>query len=84
MKYSRKGAKVLAFFQPEVRPFSLLISLDAAKFDLLSFLTLMETICPKMWSKSRRKNAKKKPLPVNVRLQKTSLVMLPLCFPVTS
>lgn len=60
MKYSRKGAKVLAFFQPEVRPFSLLISLDAAKFDLLSFLTLMETICPKMWSKSRRKNAKKK------------------------
>ena len=59
MKYSRKGAKVLAFFQPEVRPFSLLVSLDAAKFDLLSFLTLMETICPKMWSKSRRQNAKK-------------------------
>ena len=37
-----------------------------------------------MWSKSRCKNAKKKTLPVNVRLYKTSLLKLPLCFSATS
>ena len=53
-------------------PFSLLISLDATIFVLLSVLTLIETICPKIWSKLRLKSAKS-PLPVDVRRSKTSL-----------
>ena len=54
-------------------PFSLLISLDATIFVLLSVLTLIETICPKIWSKLRLKSAKT-PLPVDVRRSKTSLL----------
>ena len=56
--------------------FSLLISLDAATFVLLSVLTLIETICPKICSKSRLKSAKS-PLPVDPRRSKTSLLKLP-------
>ena len=40
--------------------FSLLICLDVTKFVLLSVFTLIETICPKICSKSRLKGAKKK------------------------
>ena len=57
-------------------PFSLLISLDATVFVLLSVLILIETICPKMCSKSRLKSAKS-PLPVDVRRSRTSLLKLP-------
>ena len=39
--------------------FSFLICLDATKFVLLSVFTLIETICPKICSKSRLKGAKK-------------------------
>ena len=39
-------------------PFSLLISLDATVFVLPSGLILIETICPKICSKSRLKCAK--------------------------
>ena len=39
--------------------FSLLICLDVTKFVLLSVFTLIETICPKICSKSRLKGAKK-------------------------
>ena len=46
-------------------PFSLLICLDATIFVLLSVLTLIETICPKICSKSGFKSAKS-PLPVDV------------------
>ena len=46
--------------------FSLLICLDATKFVLLSVFTLIETICPKIYSKSRLRGAKKKQLPVDV------------------
>ena len=57
-------------------PFSLLISLDATVFLLPSVLILIETICPKIYSKSRLKSAKR-PLPVDVRRSKTSLLKLP-------
>ena len=57
-------------------PFSLLMSLDATVFVLLSVLILIETICPKMWSKLRLKSAKN-PIPVDVRRSKTSLLKLP-------
>ena len=56
--------------------FSLLISLDATVFILPSVLILIETICPKMCSKSRLKSAKR-PLPLDVRRSKTSLLKLP-------
>ena len=39
-------------------PFSLLICFDATKFVLLSVLTLKETICPRICSKSRLNSAK--------------------------
>ena len=58
-------------------PFSLLISLDATVFLLPSVLILIETICPKIYSKSRLKSAKR-PLPVDVRRSKTSLLKLPI------
>ena len=53
-------------------PFPLLISLDATVFVLPSVLILIETICPKICSKSRLKCAKS-PFPVDVRRSKTSL-----------
>ena len=57
-------------------PFSLLISLDATVFILPSVLILIETICAKIYLKSRLKSAKR-PLPVDVRRSKTSLLKLP-------
>ena len=57
-------------------PFSLLISLGATVFVLLSVLILIETICPKIWTKLRLKSAKS-PLPVDVRRSKASLLKLP-------
>ena len=57
-------------------PFSLLINLDTTKFVLLSVFTLKETICPRIWSKSRPKSAKR-PLPVDICRSKTSLLKLP-------
>ena len=48
------------------KPFSLLICLDTSKFSLLSFFTLIKTVCPKICSKSRLISVKS-PLPVNVR-----------------
>ena len=59
--------------------FSLLISLDATVFVLLSVLILIETICPKICSKSRLKSAKS-PLQVDVRRSKTSLLKLPIAW----
>lgn len=53
-------------------PLKLLICLDATKF-----FTLNETICPRICSKSRLKNAKS-PLPANVRRSETSLINLPI------
>ena len=41
------------------------------------FLTLIETICPKMFSKLRLKSAKS-PLSVDLRRSKTSLLKLPI------
>ena len=59
-------------------PFSLLISLDATIFVLpTSVLILIETICPKICSKSRLKSAKS-PLSVDVRRSKTSLFKHPI------
>ena len=55
--------------------FSLLICLDATKF--VSVFTLKETICPRIYRKSRPKSAKS-PLPVDVRRSKTSLLKLPI------
>ena len=54
-----------------------MIHLDATKFVLLSVFTLIETICPKICSNLRPKNAKS-PLPVDVRRSKTSLLKLPI------
>ena len=39
-------------------PFLFLICLDGTKFVFLSIFSLIETICPKIWSKSRPKIAK--------------------------
>ena len=62
--------------QPEMSFFSLLICLDAAKFVLLRVFTLIETIYPRICSKSRPRS-EKKPLPVDVRRSKSSLLKLP-------
>ena len=56
--------------------FSLLICLDANKFVLLSFFTIIDTIYPKIGAKSLYKNAKS-PLLVKVRYSKTPLLQLP-------
>ena len=49
--------------------------LDAPKFVFLSVLTIIETSCPKKWAKPLSKN-EKKPLPVDVRRSKTSLLIM--------
>ena len=61
--------------QPEVSFFSLLICLDATKFVWLSVLSLIETICPKVCSKSQLKCAKSS-LRIDVRRSKRSLLKL--------
>ena len=63
--------------QPELSFFSLLICLDATRFVWLSVLTLTETICPKVCSKSRLKSAKSS-LRIDVRRSKRSLLNLPI------
>ena len=60
----------------ESEPSLPLICLDAAKFVWLSVFTLIETICPRICSKSQPKSAKT-PLPVDVRRSKTPLLKLP-------
>ena len=53
--------------------FFILKHLDAPKFVFLSVLTIIETSCPKRWAKPLSKN-EKRPLPVDVRRSKTSLL----------
>ena len=53
--------------------FFILKHLDAPKFVFLSVLTIIETSCPKRWAKPPSKN-EKRPLPVDVRRSKTSLL----------
>ena len=60
--------------QTEVRFFPLFSCLDTTKFVWLSVRTL-ETICPKVCSKSRLKYAKS-PLPIDVRRWHTDYVLL--------
>ena len=55
-------------------PFSPLICLGTTKFVLLSVFTLKETICPKIYSKSRLKSTKSLLPSVDVRRSKTSLL----------
>ena len=56
--------------------FSLLICLDANKFVLLSFSSLIKTIYPR-FSTEPLPNDAKSPLPVDVRRSKTLLLKLP-------
>ena len=55
--------------------FFILKHLNATKFVFLSVFTIIEAICPKIWAK-RRPKMKKRPLPVDVRRSKTSLLKL--------
>ena len=56
--------------------FSLLICLDANKFVLLSFFSLIKTIYPRVATEPLPNDAKS-PLPVDVRRSKTLLLKLP-------
>ena len=56
--------------------FSLFICLNASKFVLLSFFSLIKTIYPRVWTKPLPNDAKS-PLPVDVRRSKTLLLKLP-------
>ena len=58
-------------------PFSLFICLDANKFVLLSFFSLMKRIYPRVSNKSLPNDAKG-PLPVDVRRSTTLLLKLPI------
>ena len=58
-------------------PFSLFICLDANKFVLLSFFSLMKGICPRVSNKSLPNDAKG-PLPVDVRRSTMLLLKLPI------
>ena len=57
-------------------PFSLFIGLDANKFVLLSFFSLMKRIYPRVSNKPLPNDAKG-PLPVDVRRSTTLLLKLP-------
>ena len=57
-------------------PFSLFICLDANKFVLLSFFSLMKRIYPRVSNKPLPSDAKG-PLPVDVRRSTTLLLKLP-------
>ena len=61
--------------------FSLLICFDTTKFVLLRVSTIIETVCPKVCSKSQLKSAKSL-LPVDMRRSKTSLLKLANAFSV--
>jgi len=58
-------------------PFSLFICLDANKFVLLSFFSLMKRIYPRVSNKPLPNNAKG-PLPVDVCRSTTLLLKLPI------
>jgi len=58
-------------------PFSLFICLDAKKFVLLNFFSLMKRIYPRVSNKPLHNNAKG-PLPVDVRRSTTLLLKLPI------
>ena len=60
----------------ESEPFSLFICLDANKFVLLSFFSLMKRIYPRVSNKPLPNDAKG-PLPVDVRRSTTLLLKLP-------
>ena len=51
------------------------IRLDSNKFVLLSFFSLIKTICPRLWTNPLPNDAKS-PLPVDVRRSKTLLLKL--------
>ena len=55
------------------------ICLDSNKFALLSFLSLIKTICPRVWTNPLPNDAKS-PLPVDVRRSKTLLLKLSSVF----
>ena len=57
--------------------FSLFTCLDANKFVLLSFFSLIKTIYPRVWTKPLQGDAKS-PLPVDVLRSKTPLLKLPI------
>ena len=57
--------------------FSLTICLDAKKFVLLRFFSLIKTIYPRVSTKPPPNDAKS-PLPVDVRRSKTLLLKLPI------
>ena len=57
-------------------PFSLFICLDANKFVLLSFFSLMKRIYPRVSNKPLTNDAKG-PLPVDIRRSTTLLLKLP-------
>ena len=70
------GAKQRRFWATHVNrkwTYSLLICLVASKFVFLRVFSLIETICPKICSKSSLKSAKS-PLPVDARPSKWSLL----------
>ena len=60
----------------ESEPFSPFICLDANKFVLLSFFSLMKRICPRVSNKPLPNDAKGR-LPVDVRRSTTLLLKLP-------
>ena len=59
--------------------FFLFICLDAIKFSLLNFFSLLKTIYPRVLTKPLPNDAKS-PLPVDVRPSKTLLLKLPSVF----
>ena len=61
--------------QPEVRPFLFFICLDANKFVLLSFFSLIKTIYQRVWTKPLPSDSKS-PLSVDVRRSRTLLLKL--------
>ena len=61
---------------PGSEAFFLFICLDAIKFSLLTFFSLLKTIYPRVLTKPLPNDAKS-PLPVDVRRAKTLLLNLP-------
>ena len=63
---------------PGSEAFFLFICLDAIKFSLVTFFSLLKTIYPRVLTKPLP-NVAKSPLPVDVRRSKTLLLKLPIC-----